>query len=112
MTSEEWDLTFKGIVVMMNIDVPAADIRNVNLKPCQLCSLRFPDDGGTTGILVSHRHPHVRVGEHLLIVNIPLVPPVCVHQISFSFKCFLEDNASNNYLDMYPMEGRRDGVGC
>ena len=90
--------TFKGIVVVMNIDVPSADIRDVNLKAGQSGGLCLPDDGGTVGVLVTHKHPGVRVRVHLLVVDVPLVPPVGVHQVGLTLKDFREDNSSNNNL--------------
>ena len=108
-----WRLsTFKGIVVVMNIDVPSADIRDVNLKAGQSGGLSLPDGGGTVGVLVTHKHPGVRVRVHLLVVDVPLVPPVSVHQVSLTLKDFGEDDSSNNNLEMNPVQGAWDDVGC
>ena len=108
-----WRLsTFKGIVVVMNIDVPAADIRDVNLKASQSGGLCLPYDRWTISVLVTHEHPRVRVREHLLVVNVPLVPPIGVHQVSLTLEHFDKDNSSNDNLKMDPVQGGWDNIGC
>ena len=98
------DSTFKGIVVVMNIDVPSADIRDVNLKARQTGGLCLPDDRFTFRVLISDKHSCVCICVDLLVVDVPLVPTVRVHQVGLAFEDLLEHNPSHNYLEVDPVQ--------
>ena len=106
------DSTFKGIVVVMNIDVPSADIRDVNLKARQSGGLCLPDDRFTFCVLISDKHSRVCVRVDLLVVDVPLVPTVRVHQVGLAFEDLLEHNPSHNYLEVDPVQVVGDEIGC
>lgn len=101
-------LTFVEIISMMDIKIPATDIRDAHIMTAQLRGLHIPDDILTVRVLISNFHQRSGHPIHSLSIDVQSVPRVSEFDHRVCFKCLLKEYSFDGDPQMDEAESWRD----
>ena len=98
------------VVVVVNVQAPAANVRDVNVEALHSDRPGLPDGRRAGGVLVADRHFGHGHAVHLLLVNVAFVPRESVREVWIGLERFIVHGALDDNSDVDETKSGRDHV--